>query len=341
MKRLVLVGLLAGCSQESPPAAPPPAVSSSPVAWVAAKAPGTSMLLEAPAYVVQPPGGRAAVSAPMRARVEAVLVQPGATVEAKTPLVEVAMPEIAAAAATYLAAVEELSAHEKRAAELTALRAEGLVRRTEVSALELEVARLRGERDVAAATLRSAGLGTGDARSLAASGGRTTLRSPSPGVVVSVNAIVGASHAPEDLLVELSARAGHRVEAQLPRPLPAGERVEFVAHGEAPVVATLVTTAGMRETDGTMRAWFDLERAVPAGTTGRVRVAGGVAGAAVPATAVEHGPQGDIVWRNDHGTARAVPVRVIASSGGDMIVEGVEPGTDVASVAADVPRGQP
>ena len=75
---------------------------------------------------------------------------------------------------------------------------------------------------------------------------------------------------------------------------------------------------------------------MPAGTAGRIRVAGTVDGAAIPATAIGHSPDGEFVWRSDRGVPRKVPVRVVASSGGDAIVEGIAVGDEIASAAVEV-----
>lgn len=339
-RSLALALALAGCGHDAPPAAVAHAeLSSSPVAWVTARSAASSMLLEAPARILDGRAGRAAVTPPLRARIVAVLVEPGAVVAAGAPVVEVALPEVAAAAAAYLAAEGELAAHERRAGELAKLRAEGLVRAAEVSAVELEVARLRGARELAATTLRAAGLAPGDARGLAASGGRTVLRAPIAGTVLAVSAVVGATRMPEDVLVELADGASRRVEARLARPLPPDVGLEFVPLGGPAVAVRLVGSAGLREQDGSTRAWFELEAAAPAGTTGRIRVSGELAGVAIPAAAVARGERGAAtVWRNQRGTPQQVPVRVIASSGGDVIVDGIAVGDEIAGEARGVSR---
>ncbi|MGN6105838.1 MAG: efflux RND transporter periplasmic adaptor subunit, partial [Kofleriaceae bacterium] len=201
---LAALALVACGSSESAPPAPGASelASSAPARWVAARAPDGTALLEAPAKVVAAPEGRAAVAPPLRARVLAVRAQVGATVAAGAPLVDLALPEAAAAAAEYLAAVDQIAAHEQRAKHLESLRQEGLARTGDVAAIELELARLRGARELAATTLRAAGLSLADARALAASGGRVPLRAPIAGTVISVAAVVGASAPPEVALVE-------------------------------------------------------------------------------------------------------------------------------------------
>lgn len=343
MSIVILVVTLAACSGDTPPPVPAPVASSAAVRWVAARSPAGTPLLEAPAHVIAPPGGTAVITAPLRARILGVSTQPGATVTRGTALVEVVLPEAAAAASTYLAAVGELEAHERRASQLEALQKEGLGRQSEVASVQLELARLRGARDTAAATLRAAGLDVAAARGLVATGGRTTLRAPIDGVVVSVTAVLGASHAPEERLVELVAGGATRVEARLPRSLPPAATLEFVAVGAPPIAATLVSIAPSREPDGTMRAWFELASPAPPGASGRLRgTLPDSAAVLVPTTALARDATGAFVWKRARDTQARVRVQVLASSGADALVEGLAVGDEVAAVASAVEsRGEP
>ena len=338
--RVVVAGLLGvACSSEpAPPSVPSNAPSSATVRWVAARSPSGTALLEAPAHVVVAPAGRAVITAPLRARVLAVRTQAGDAVTEGASLVDVALPEAAAAAAAYLAANDELVAHEQRAKQLEALRAEGLARVGDLATLQLEIAKLRGAREIAATTLRAAGLGLGEARAIAASGGRTSLRAPTSGVVMAVAAVLGASHAPEEILVELAAGTAQRVEARLPRPLPEGARVEFVPSGGEPIAAHVVSLAPARDSDGATRVWLDLATPAPAGALGRIRGSlPDAAAVAIPAAALAREKNGVFVWRRDGAATRKAPVHVIATSGADAIVDGLAIGDEVAAVAAAVP----
>jgi peptidoglycan hydrolase-like protein with peptidoglycan-binding domain len=329
---------LAACSQDAPaaPTAAVPAASSASVRWVAARSPSGTALLEAPASVLAAPRGRVVITAPMRARIVDVKTLPGATVKAGEALVDVLVPEASAAASAYLAAIDEITAHEQRAVQLAALQKEGLGRQSDVAAVQLELARLRGARDTAAATLRAAGLGVGTARGLASSGGHTTLRAPIDGTVTEVTAVVGASRPPEEPLVEVVAGGATRVEARLPRPLPANARVEFVAVGAEAITATLVATAPSREPDGSTKAWFELAAPAPTGATGRVRAAlPDTAAALVPATSIDRDSGGTFVYKRGASPTK-ISVRVLASSGADALVEGLAVGDEVAAVATAV-----
>ncbi|MGN6103505.1 MAG: hypothetical protein ACTHU0_00125, partial [Kofleriaceae bacterium] len=185
-------------------------------------------------------------------------------------------------------------------------------------------------------TLRAAGLSLADARALAASGGRVPLRAPIAGTVTSVAAVVGASAPSDAALVELASGGATRIEARLPRVLPEGARLDFLAVGSAPVEATLVSLAPVRDPDGTTRAWLELAAPAAPGTAGRLRarVAAGSA-AVVPASAIGRDETGTFVWRRDT-TARRAPVRVLATSGADALVDGIAVGDQVAAVASAI-----
>lgn len=337
---LIAVVALAACKEEAigPRAAAPPVASSASVRWVAARAPTDTPLLEAAAHVIASPTGRAVISAPLRARVLGVEVQAGGAIVKNAPLAQVMLPEAATAAGAYLAATQEIDAHERRAVQLEDLRKEGFGRQSDIAGVQLELARLRGARDIAAATLRAAGLEPSSARALVKSGGRTTLRAPIAGTVTAVHAVIGASYPPEQPLIEIAAGSATRVEARLPRPLPESSVVEFIPVAASAVRATFVATAPEREPDGTTRVWFDLATPVPAGASGRLRVTLGGAGAGavvVPATALLDG--GDTtVWKRDGDVPKRVPVRVLATSGADALIEGLAVGDEVAAIASAV-----
>ncbi|MDX2091389.1 MAG: efflux RND transporter periplasmic adaptor subunit [Kofleriaceae bacterium] len=331
---------VAACSEETPPP-PAPAVtagaSSADVRWVAARSPAGTPLLEAPAHVLASPRGRVTIAPPLRARVLDVKTQPGAAVRKGDALVEVRVPEAAAAASAYLAALDEIAAYEERARQLAALQQEGLGRQSDVAAVRLELAKLRGARDIAAATLRSTGLGVTAARALADSGGQTSLRAPIDGTVTEVSAIVGASHPPEETLVAIVAGGARRIEARLPRQLPPSAKVTFVPVGGEPIAATPVGVAPSREPDGTTKAWFELAALAPAGASGRLRATlPDTAAVLVPATAIARESAGTVVFKRAGTRPTRVFVHVLASSGADALVEGLAVGDEVAAVAATV-----
>jgi cobalt-zinc-cadmium efflux system membrane fusion protein len=332
---------LAACSTPSAPAPAPSAeASSASVRWRPARDPRGTALLEAPARVVAGADSRTLVTAPLRARIVAVRTTLGDSVEPGAALVEIAMPEAAAAAAEYLAAQDQLAAYERRATQLAELRKEGLSRAADVATVELEVARLRGERDRSATTLRAASLPVGDSGALAARGGRVMLRAPRAGVVTRLSAVVGATGAPDEVLVELSGGGSTRVEVALAYPLPPDAGFE-VAIGEVTSRARLVGLAPDRDADGTRRAWFEAEQSLPAGASGRLRVILGRGAVTVPATAVATDGGGAYVWKRAGGPPVRVAVEVLATSGGDALVVGPAEGDSIASVAGAVTEVAP
>lgn len=332
---VALAVLGAACSKEAPVAPPSSAASSSSVRWRAVRGPGETALLEAPARVVPDANGHALVTAPLRARVVAIRVALGSEVVAGVPLVEIAMPEAAIAAAEYLAALDQLEASQRRAAQLAELRSEGLARASEISALEIDLAKLRGARDVAAATLHSANVPLRDARAMATGGGRTTLRASRAGRITRLAAVVGATVAPEDPLIEIAGSGSTRVEATLAYPLPPGSRFTLQLGG-ASSEARLVGVAPARDADGTSRAWFDVDQPLPSGAPGRIRVMPPGTTVTVPAAAVATDDQGTFVWRRENGQARRLGVQVLITSGADALVTGPSEGDSIASVASSV-----
>ncbi len=337
---LVIVGALA-CSNDAPQAPPQAAEprSSASVRWRPARAPGRTALLEAPARVLPAAAGRAVVTAPLRARIVAIAAVVGSEVAVGAALVEVAMPEAATAAAEYLAAIDQLDAHQRRAAQLTELRKEGLTRTSDLAAIELELARLRGVRDLAATTLRAANLAVGDARGLAARGGRTTLRAPRAGRITRMTAVIGAVTSPDEVLVELSGGGSTRVEVMLSYPLPPGSRFEIeLTTGTS--AARLIGLAPDRETDGSTRAWFDVDVPLAAGALGRLRVLPPPGTTVtVPATAIATDDAVAYVWRRDGDRPQRLAVRVLVTSGADALVTGPEEGDPIASIASAVGEG--
>lgn len=332
---LALAFVLA-CSTEPPPTPAPTAPSSATVRWRPARAPGPSALLEAPARLVPDAQGTALVSAPLKARIVAIRVAVGSEVKAGAALVEVAMPEVATAAAEYLAALDQLEATQRRVTQLADLRKEGLARAADLSALEIDLAKLRGMRDLAATTLRTANLAIGDARTLAASGGRTTVRAPRDGRIIKATAVIGALASPDVPLVEIAGGGSTRVEAMLAHPIPAGSEFAVELGGELHP-AVLVGQSPAREPDGTTRAWFDIPKPLASGEPGTLRVLPppGIA-VSVPAGAVASDGPATYVWRREAGQPRRLPVRVLATSGSEALVVGPAVGDSIASVAGAV-----
>ena len=322
------------CDDTKPPPPAPPTASSVEAAWVAARPAKDHALLETPAIALAQPGSRAQVAVTSRARVRAIRVAPGDTVEAGAPLVEVTYSEMAVAAAGYLAAIDQLAAQERRHAQLQQLRTEGLARVGDLATVEIELARLRGERDVAAATLRAAGLQPAAARGLAAGGGLSQLRAPIAGVVITVDAAIGQLREPDGgPLVEIAADGARRIEARLTGELPEGAPLEFVAIGGRTRPARVVQRDPLRAADGTTRVWLELEGEGPLaiGEPGRLRAVVGDDVVVVPAAAVARDAAGDHVWRRAGDRRERIAVTVVIRSGADALIRGLRAGDEVAA----------
>lgn len=329
------VWLGGSCKEAAPPPPPTAAASSVDAAWVAVRAANRHALLEIPAVALAPPDARAQISVASRARVLRVLVAPGDEVAAGAPLVEVAYPELAVAAAAHLAAADQLAAQERRRAQLETLRAEGLARVGDLATVEVEIARLRGERDVAAATLRAAGLAPADAPGLVASAGKSPLRAPFAGVVVATDAAIGQlREADGGPLVELAAGGARRIEARITDALPEGAPLRFVAASGGERPARVIRRDPRRDSDGTSRVWLEIEGDdLPAGEPGRLRAVVGEDVVVVPAAAIAQDATGDHVWRRAADGRQRVAVTVVMRSGADALVRGPRVGDEVAARA--------
>lgn len=330
-----------GCGgvDASPP--PPPAATASnapsgassvDAAWVAVRPAGAHPLLEAPARVVADPDRRAFVSVASRARVIRLLVRPGDRVTAGMPLVELAYPDLAATAASYLAALDQLSAYDKRRIQLEALRADGLARVGDLSAVEVELARLRGDREVAAASLRSAGLDPASARGLVDSGGKSRMRAPIDGTVVATDAVAGQLRTPDGgHLVEIARSGGQRVEAQLAVPFPAQAALEFVPLSGPAHAAHLIGEDPHRGPDGSRRIWLEVDGELPTADPGRIRARVGDDVVAVPASSIARDGAGEFVWRRDGDRRVRAAVTILSRAGAEALVRGLQVGDHVVA----------
>lgn len=336
MKRalhLTLAALVAACgSSSSPSPSPSPAssteserVPSAAARWTPAVPPGDRSILEAPAQAVAAPGASAHVAPPFTARVVRILVAPGDRVSAGDPLLEVVMPEVLDAAATWVGSSRRRALRADRRDELEALREEGLVESSRVFEQEASVAELDAEVARALAVLRAAGVSGGRAGATL-SRGTSSLTAPIDGVVSAVSVRLGEVRDPsEGALVELVGSAPARIEARLSRPLPEGATLSFVPLGGAPIALRDQADAIVVDpTDGTRLAWISPQtpEPLPDGLRGTLVVHLDRPGVVqVPAGAVGHDAEGAYVLRHDAGEGERVPVHVVASGGGSAIVE--------------------
>ncbi|MBK9260002.1 MAG: efflux RND transporter periplasmic adaptor subunit [Polyangiaceae bacterium] len=324
----LLALLFCACAQreEAPRVMAESSPKSAETPWVAARAPEGLSLLEAPAETLPPAGAKAAVSPSFAAKVLKVHVEHGQEVAENAAIADVVMPELGRAAGAYMAASTRLSAQSKRKAQLESLRKEGLTRLSEIAEVDSAMANALADQQIALATLKIAGLGPKDASSLAASGGKMTLKSPIGGIVTEVDAVLGETREPSSPPIARVERAGSaRVEARFSQKPPANAGYVFVGPlGQTIALKLLSEAPSVSGRDGAVAAWFEAREpiALPHGTLGKVRVVPDPKGGAVavPAAAVKlEGGKPVVVLRK---TGDVLPVKVLSTSGADAIVEG-------------------
>lgn len=331
MIRLVLslasLLVLARCSTGAAPP-PPPNVAAEPAPpaatqRVAARVPAGSPLAEAPARVVAGPGGASVVSAPLRARVTRVRARAGDQVAAGAPLVDVVMPELLEAAARLRGSRGRLAAAQARAAQLDALRAEGMARAADQSEAALKVAEASADVEAARAVLLAAGVREDEAGRMLAGSGHVVLKSPFAGTVSRVTAVVGEVREPGGSpLVELQSTGEVRVEARFGTAPALDATWDFLAPDGARIpLRILGLSAAAAPEDGSRAAWFELpaDGAPAPGTPGRVVLRQDAGAVLVPSSALRREGERASAVKAD-GTP--VELQVLGCSGADCLVKG-------------------
>lgn len=325
---LLLQVLPAGCdgSAEGEPAAPEEhrGVASSPTAWVEVREPRDATLLEAPATIVARADGRARIDVPYRSTVLEARVRVGDRVEAGAPMVEVAVPELLAAAAVLSGADEQIGTHRRRKDRLEDLQGQGLVGAADVFELERSLGALSAERRLALATFKAAGVDPRQ-RAEVLRRGTVVLRSPIAGVVSHLDATPGAVVEPGGRLATVLGRAPARVEVALAESLPVGLGLEFVgsdgsrfALGSEPVATAIEPGLGRTI------AWYEPQDGEPRadGLRGRVVVHADAQGLLeVPSGALRlHEGRAFVARRTASDEPEQVEVEVLRSSGTSALV---------------------
>lgn len=326
MKRLRWLGcvaLLFACTRgEAPETTREAARDSQPSStfkWVPVRPASDAPPEEYPARLLNSAGTIAVSVAPLPARIVSLAVKPGDDVAKDGPIARVVMPDADAAVATLRAAETSLAVLTKRRAQLGELEAEGLVKASELAALDLDIARLKGEKVRAEAVLRGAGLKTS---------GTVTLLSPVAGVVTEVAAVQGELRRPEDgPIARIRSRSGQRVEATFPERPPTDASFSFRV-GSEPVVPVKLVNIVPHSAGVGFVAWFDAQGEISfgAGSEGRVSVSAETSSGArlVPSSAVgARGAQRFVVARTRSDAKPVeVAVQVLRVSGSDSIVRG-------------------
>lgn len=352
---LLVAGIaLGGCDHEAkaPPAEAklnPVQATSTPTPWIKAIAPDNLTVLEIPALASMPPDATATVTSPVRVQVRHLFVRVGDHVLAGDPVAEVLAPELVQAAALRQSTTDRITAHKRRLGDLRSLKAEGLVRTSELFEIESSLADLQAEHIHAEAVLRGAGVADRDVPALLSSG-LWVLRAPVAGVIREMAAELGAVIEPGQLsLARIAGDRPARVEMHLHQQLPAGLQLAFVAStGLSYALAADPTATAIDPADGSVIAWYELVAAtnLPAGLRGRVRAAAMPEGALqIPARALDErqGKPHVVLRKGDSG--QWFPVDVLAVSGATALVRGLKLGDEVAAeadrsplAAQEVPR---
>lgn len=309
-------------AQDSPP--------SSPFKWIAVREANAAVPEEVPARVLSTAGSNAVTVPPLPARILAVLAKPGDTIAKDGAIARVIMPDADAAFASARSADTSLGVLTKRRSQLGSLEAEGLVRAADLATLDLDIARLLGEKIRAEAVLKGADL---------TSGGVITLRSPVAGVVTEVAAIQGELRRPEDgPIARVRTRGGQRIEATFSTVPPHDGQYTFRSANEPPIEVTLVNVVPKTPGAGYV-AWFELAENTTSTVASEGRIALQTAARSdarvVPASAVGlRGTERFVVIRTRAASAAAlIPVEIVRIASSDAVVRGDLPAE--ALVASD------
>lgn len=323
--------VVAGCEAPTAESCPQGQVTerrgaaSSASAWVVVTAPRDVALLQATARVVLPGKNQAVIRPLFRAQIVGFRAQAGDRVKAGDPVVEVIMPEVVAAAASYHGAQLRAAVQTARRDKLRGLRDEGLVAEAAVFDVAAKAAETEQQALLAAATLRAAGLEPGRAKHTT----RVSLRSPIDGVVRELGAqlgeVVEGQGAPVAVIV---GEGTPRVEARFLHPPPAGCTMRFVAvDGQVWPLDPKPVARVIEADDGASVLWFSVadERTAFAGLRGAVEcVSDDPAVVEVPSAALGRFGATLVVYRREGEAVTRVPVTLLISSGASALVRAVD-----------------
>lgn len=338
MKRLVLLASLLAllacrAAPELIPAPPEPLTKAATTRLVRAAAASSLGFLEAPARALAAPDASAVVSAPLPARIVQVRVKPGDHVDKGAALLDVSMPELIGAAGLLSASSIRLGAFEKRRQRILPLSQQGLMRSADVTELEAQIALAEAERERARATLRAAGLSDQQSLQLLSGNGVMALRAPIAGVVVSVQAKLGATHDPSSgPLLEIAAAAATLIEARFYVPPADDAELVWVEAGRSVAVTKEAMSPAAMQEDGTRVVWLRAKSPADspvAHALGRVRVVPPAAWSVIPARAIVREAERTFVLV-PAGTGRAQrPVNVVRETANGCVVTGLDVGEEV------------
>lgn len=289
------------------------------------------------------PADEALVVSPVTGRIpHAPLVLLGAAVARGAPLVDV-MPTLAAAEritvgvqGAQLAGQIEATRRELATREAALTRARELARSKIVSEANLQQA------ETAVATTRATleALEHAQTSQARGSGAPLLLRAPIAGVVVTLNAAVGAVVQQGDLLMRILAAGPRFVDVSVPPDAPTGSGYEIEVRGKW-LPARLAAPGAITEGDGTRHDRLEVSAAEAAsllsGQSVPVRIAHGAAhGVVLPESAIVPGVQSDRAFVEVGRNAFAArPVEIAARFDGKVrLGSGVRTGDRVVTRSA-------
>lgn len=341
---LLCILTVSGCDAPAPPSPAPaaaaaPAGGAAPLRFVQANAARGLGLWNAPGTVQTDAQGQAAVTTLLPLQVSEVLVQPGDTVEAGSPLVRGRSPDLLRAAAEQRAATTRLPALKRYRQELQQLQRDGMVLLRDLREVETRLADAEAEALRAEAALLASGLDAA-ARKQASATGEITLRAPISGLVRSVRVQPGALWSAADgALLEIVAARPPRIAVRVVQAWPAGARLQFRAsNGVVLPLDPSPVAVGVDREDGAQLIWLrptDTAQPLLAGSVGTVEVIGLAAEAvSLPLRAVHREADGlASVWLRSGGQTVQRPVQVLRVDGESVLVTGLQPGAEVAADA--------
>ena len=312
-----------------------------PAPWVQVRRPASESTLEFSARVIAAPEASAEVGAPARARVVGIPARPGQHVEKGDAILEVVMPDVLEATASYLGASDRLRVHRERQTELEALLAQSLVDRSRVFEQRAIVSELEADRARSLAVLQSAGVSAASARSMLAEG-KISLRAPIAGIITALDAHLGEVREPaSEPFARLAADALSTIEIRSPEAPPNGATATFEAQdGRRFPLHTPASTTAIDPTDGTHLAWFvtDPPAPLPHGLRGRIRFSFSDAWEIPPTSILKDHARAHVIRRGPSRDEN-VEVEILAVLGDRAIVRAAL--TDADSVATHPSRVDP
>lgn len=308
--------------------------SSLPVEWhVLSQAKAT---LEMPA-VVRANLASAELSVTHASTVRRIHALEGSMVEVGAPILDIDSEELLLESATYLAVRSQLTIHQQRLEELSKLQTQKLVPRAQLFEQQAKIAELSRTKELAAASLRAAGLAPSKA-SLYVRRGSFSLVSPIAGIVSHLAVHVGQSVIAHGAsLAQIVGRGRARVEVRSQGKLPRVKSLRFEGlDGRIVDLREAAVASIVDPQSGNLLSWFEPQNdeLLPDGLAGSVIFDQVSPTFSVPGSWLEHSSK---LLRLRDGDKVEIRVDVVRRSGGQAWVRGnLQMGDKVAKIPSKV-----